>query len=161
MLRVFGAKAVWHEFLDALSDYLLPRITDQVLGLRIHEHDVAGSVHDHDRMRSSLQEPADLLLPLPAFGDVADRARDQRSFLGLERAQADFDRELRAVLAQTIKLETGAHGTDFRVREVTASVCRVAGTKALGDEDLHKLAHKLDPRVAEEPLGLRAHENDP
>src|SRR6202008_5116110 len=32
-----------------------------------------------------------------ALADVADRARDERALLGLERAQADLDRELVAV----------------------------------------------------------------
>ena len=56
-----------------------------------------------------LEQAAELVLGRLALGDVADRGGDQRALLGLERAQADLDRELAAVLAQREQLEPGAH----------------------------------------------------
>src|SRR5260221_13766452 len=57
------------------------------------------------------------LLEALALGDVADRARHQRALLSLERAQADLDRELAAVLASPVELEAPAHRTHARIGE--------------------------------------------
>ena len=42
---------------------------------------------------------ADRLVRSPAFGDIANRGSEQQPFFGLQRAQADLDRKLVAVLA--------------------------------------------------------------
>ena len=55
-----------------------------------------------------LLQAAVLLLPQvfqpPAVGDVPNRAGDQHALLGLQRAQADLHRHLRAVLAEPVEL---------------------------------------------------------
>ncbi len=56
-------------------------------------------------------------LGLLAGGDVADGAGDQPAFRRFQRSKADFDRELRAVFAQSEEFQPRAHGADLRVGE--------------------------------------------
>src|SRR5205814_1536550 len=97
----------------------------------------------------------------PALADVADRAGDQHPLLGLERAQTDLHRELRAVSPQPVELEARPHGAHPRLLEVGEAVLRVVAAEALGDEHLHGLAEELVPAIAEQSLRLRVHQDDP
>src|SRR4029453_4740026 len=95
-----------------------------------------------------------------ALGDVPDRAGDEHAFLGLERAQADLDRELRSVLPPAKQLQAGAHRPDACRREVAAAMTEVGLSEALGHEDLDQPAEELCPWVPEQPLSLRVDEAD-
>ena len=81
--------------------------------------------------------------------------------LGLERRQADLDRELAAVAAQAVELQPRAHRARARIGEVAAAVPAVGAAVALGHEHLDGLADQLGAGVAEELLGLRVDEHDP
>src|SRR5207247_3609 len=71
-----------------------------------------------------------------ALGDVADRARDERSVLGFERAQRDLDRELGAVLATPIELQPGTHRPRVRVSRVALTAPRMTITETVRYEHL-------------------------
>src|SRR5438552_2145856 len=160
MPRVPLAEPLGHKQLDPLPDELVAAIAEQLLGLSIDQHDPAVPVHDHHGVRSRLQKASEFVLGLLPVGDVADGARDERAFLGLEGTQADLDRELGAVRTQPIELEVRTHGTDSRIGEVARTVRGMPATETLGDENLDRPAHQLGSWMAEQLLRLRVDEND-
>src|SRR5882762_6282171 len=99
------AKPLGYEQLDPLTDHLLAGVSEDPLGLRVHEHDSAILAHDHHRIWRRLEEAPELLLGSLAVRDVANGTGHQRAFFGLQRAQADLDREFGAVLAKAEQLE--------------------------------------------------------
>ncbi len=94
------------------------------------------------------------------LADVADGARDQGAVVGLERAQADLDRELRAVLAAAVQLEPGSHRPHSRVREEAAPMGPVTAALPIGHQQLDALTDELGTWVAEETLGLNVDQLD-
>src|SRR5438445_371064 len=111
-----------------------------------------------------LLETPVLLLPCffepSAIRNVADRAGDQHPLFGFQRAQADLDRDLRAVLAESKELEACPHRPYARIREEPRPMAVVAPAEPLGHEDLDRASKQLLTLVAEEPFGLRVHEDD-
>src|SRR5262249_49165705 len=99
-------------------------------------------------------ESLNMLLPVFALGDVADRARDQRSLLGLQGTEADFHGEFGAILSPSVQLETLTHRPHPRLRKELRAVLRMQGTKPLRHQGLNLLPQKLFPRVAKQPLHL-------
>src|SRR5258706_8960834 len=128
------AKPVGHEQLDPLTDHLLAAVSEDLLGLRVHEHNSAILVHNHHRVWRRLQKSPELLLRSLAVSDIANGTGHQRSFFGLERTQADLNREFGAVLAKAEQLEAGAHRTDFGTGEEPRAMLRVLGSEPLGNE---------------------------
>src|SRR5229473_3361706 len=57
-----------------------------------------------------------------AFGNVANGARDQYALFGHQRAEADCDRELVAILVQAIQFHTCPHRPHSRFGEEAGSV---------------------------------------
>ena len=78
-----------------------------------------------------------------AGGDVDDRGEDLRAVGGLDRREADLDRELGAVLAPTGQVEPDAHRSGDRMRHEAVAVADVAVADALGQEQLDRLADEL------------------
>ena len=78
----------------------------------------------------------------------------------MEGTQADFDRKLRPVLAQAGELEAGAHRPDARFREEIGAVPGMRFADTLRDEDFHRLAQELCPRVAEQLFRLCVDDDD-
>src|SRR5207247_1728506 len=117
VLRVSAPESLGDEHFHWLTEKVLSGIAEELLGLGVDEQDATFPIHHHHRIGCGLEEAAELVLGLPAVGDVADRARDERALLGLERAQADLDRELGAVLSRPIELQARSHGADLRFRE--------------------------------------------
>src|SRR5258708_15781240 len=128
------AKPLGYEQLDPLTDHLLAAIPEDLLGLRVHENDSAILAHNHHRIWRRLEKAPELLLGPLAVRDVANGTGHQRSFFGLQRAQADLDREFRAVLAEAEQLEPGAHRTDFGTGEEPCAMLRVLGLEPFGNE---------------------------
>src|SRR5258708_3485908 len=71
-----------------------------------------------------------LLRPL-AFANVANGAHRQRAVLSLQRAETDFHRKLRAVLAQAVKLQARSHGARARFAEKPAAMPGMLAAKTL------------------------------
>src|SRR5687767_5879581 len=116
----------------------------------------------HVREKFTLQATRFQHPPLEAFAlsDVADRARDERALLRLQRAQADFNRELRAILTQSKELEARSHGARVRLHEIAGSMLRMRATKAQRHEQFHPLADQLLPSVAKELFRLCIDQED-
>src|SRR5262249_47973293 len=95
--------------------------------VRIHVHDAPGTeVENQDSVLGRLEEsPVAGLGGLERFfgslalRNVADRAGDERAALRFERAEADLQRELGAVLPQAIKLKTAVRPLPPRRAEET------------------------------------------
>src|SRR5579863_5874467 len=99
-----------------------------------------------DGVAESLQLPVGELegrLGDLAVRDVPDGARHEDSVLGFERAQANFDRELPAILSQSVEVQPRAHRARARVCEIPRAVARVSFAKALRHEKLDPLTQKL------------------
>ena len=97
----------------------------------------------------------DFIFGLLAVGDVADGAGDQPPVIGLDRAQANLDREFAAVFAQAIELQAHAHRTHLGVGEVLAALLRMLAAKARRHQHLDRVAEQLGAGVTEELFGLR------
>ncbi len=79
------AEALRHEGLDLSTDQLLPGVPEQLLRLRVDEHDPSLLVHDHHRVRRRLDELAELLLGTPLIGHVLCRAEDPQGVAAVIR----------------------------------------------------------------------------
>ena len=92
--RVFGGaqavgdqplrKAFRNDVLDLLAQQFVAAVAELLLGLNVEQHDLAGLVDHHHRIRRRLQQAAvaalhlrQMLLRRLAHADVADRRRDQ------------------------------------------------------------------------------------
>ena len=100
------------------------------------------------------------LCRLLAFRDVADRAGDKHSLFGLQRAQADLNRELAPIFAQTKELDARAHGAHPGISKKTGAVAGVLPPEALGNQNLNRLIQQLLPFIAKQLLGLCVHQDD-
>src|SRR5215831_10327935 len=78
---------------------------------------------------------------------VADGTADQDALFGVQRAEADFDREFAPVLAESNQVEPASHE-------------RVFLAEALRDQYFGRLAEQLRARVTEELLGLGVDEDN-
>ena len=78
-------------------------------------------VDHHHRIGRRLDDLAEALLEPLARGDVDDGRQHHRALVGLDRIQADFDRELAAVLLQAEQIATGAHRPRVRIDEERAA----------------------------------------
>ena len=109
----------------------------------------AGNLREAFRHEAALQH-----VGAPAFGDVADGARHQRARFRLERAEADLDGELRAVLAQAPQLDRCSG------RPAPGDSEGMGLAEALRHERVHVPADDLVAGAAEEPLRLSVDELD-
>src|SRR5262249_11100626 len=153
-------EALRHQHLDPLADELVARVAEELLGLGVDEDDPPAALHDDHGVGCRLEQAAELLLRLAAQAGVADGRGADGLALGLERAKADRDGELGAVLAPAVELEARAHAAHARLGEEAGPMARVERPEALGDEDLHLAPDHLAAGVAEELLGLRIDEED-
>ena len=152
--RVRPAEPLGHEQFDPLADEFLTAVSEEPLRLRVDQDDAPVPVDDDHRVGRGLQQVLESLLGLLSVTDVADRHGDERLVVHVEGAQADFHRELGAILPQPGELEAGSHRPDARLREETAPVSRMRRTDTFRDEDFHRLAQELRPGIAEHPFGL-------
>ena len=101
--------------------------------------DGAGGGADDDGGRHQVEQQR--LPPKPRFGrlaarHVADRGGGEGPVRRLDRAEADRDRELGAILAPPEQLQPGTHGPRMRVGHVGGPMARVRATEALGEEEV-------------------------
>jgi hypothetical protein len=133
----------------------------------VAQHEAIGAIEDRERSLDALDraqemtlDAADLILALLAVADVADRCRHQRSAGRAQWAQADLDRDLRAVVLQTVELQAGSHRPRARISNEARAMSHVRSTVALGDQDLDRLTHERAARIAEDALDLQVGEHD-
>jgi hypothetical protein len=102
-----------------------------------------------------LQRRLDAVLPLLALGNVEDGRQHHRPLVGLDRIEADLDREFAAVLAQTEEVAAGVHRSRARIAEKCAAPRRIAVAEPLRRQHFDGLAEQLGARITEHALRLR------
>ena len=115
---------------------------------------MAGLIDDDHGIRRGFEQIAHLLLRFLAIGDVAHRRRREAAFFGVQRRQADLDRELGAILSAAPELQPGTHLANFWIGEITLAVADVLVVQTRRYEDLHRLVYQRITREAEQALGL-------
>src|SRR5688572_28573020 len=105
------AETLRYEPFDRQPDELLARVPKELLRLCVDEHEPPIPPNDQHRIGRGLEQTAEPLFGLPSLGAVANSARHDHPFLGLERPQTD--------------LQPRAHRAHLRVLEVACPVLRV------------------------------------
>ena len=121
------------------ADGLARRVAVQPLGGGVPVGDVAVEGLGEDRVLGGLHERGefvDALLGGFAVADVADGGGDQQSVGGLQRAEADLDGELGAVLAQAVQFEPRTHGPHLAVVGVAVAGAGVLAAEPVRDQHL-------------------------
>jgi hypothetical protein len=80
--------------------------------------------------------------------------------VGLQRTQADLDREFDAQLAYAEQLQAHSHRPHVRVGKVTFAVAGMLRVEAVRNQERNRLAEQFLAGEAEELLGLRVDEHD-
>src|SRR5438034_7777234 len=93
-------------------------------------------------------------------GDVADRGDHHRATVRQERTQADFDRELLAILPKGAQIQACTHGTPMCGLKKLGAVIEMRRTKTLGDEDFYWFANQFVAVTDEQLLGPEIREDD-
>ena len=99
-------------------------------------------------------------LSAASSGDVADRGDHHRAAVRQERTQADFDRELPAILSKGVQIQVCTHGTPLCGLEEPGAVIEMRRTKTLGDEDFDWFANQFVAVTDEQLLGPEIREDD-
>src|SRR5580693_6200201 len=127
-MKMPAMEAFRNEDLDGIAQQFEARIAKQLFGARVDQDNAATLIDDDHGVGRRLQQRAKLVFRTLASGNVADGANDHGSLRRLYRAEADLDRELAAVLAQTAELESYAHGAHARVAgEVAGAMAGMFG----------------------------------
>src|ERR1700691_3718541 len=142
-LDIFGSKKA----IVVLTDDFRRGVSLDSLRTLVPAHDSALRIEHQDRIvLDALNQQPKALLCLQHFlfgqfalSNVADSAANKRFCPGLDSAQTDLDREFSAVLAQTIKLEAGAHGTHSGVDEVSGGMPRMLVAEACRHQHLDRI----------------------
>jgi hypothetical protein len=100
------------------------------------------------------------LRPL-ALADVRDGAEHEQAIRHFDRREADLHRELAAVPAPAVQFAPASHGPHCWVGEEAGAVRRVSVPEAVRHQHFHRLPQQLAATVAEHPLGLGVHQDDP
>ena len=95
-----------------------------------------------------------------SLAGVAHDGDDEHAVFGLERAQADLDRELRAVGPSPHERDARSHRTRARVGAVPRAVGAVYLAEPGRQQFLDESTEQLVAPVAEEHLGLAVHHQD-
>ena len=155
------------EGVEARARKLLRRVAGEVAERRVDAHDAPDVVRQRHPDRRAVEGAAKELLGGGQLGqlrlagaDVADRAGDEHALVGLQRTEADLDRELAAVLAQPVELELATHRSRDGVADIALDVVAMLPAQPLGDQLGDVLADELLAAIAEHALGLRVDELD-
>ena len=90
-------------------------------------------------LQTLIQHPNLLFGPAP-LADVAKHAHHvpRFRFRLWQRAQIDVDRELRAILADGIQIESGPHRPAYRMSTVMGAMSEMAAAKSLWEQSFHR-----------------------
>ena len=149
-----------HQHLDGLTEHLVALVAEHLLRLRIDHLDVAHLVDHHHGVGRRFDDLAEALFQALARGDVDDCREHHGALLGLDRIQADLDRELAAVLLQSIQIAACAHGARHWSRVIGGAQARMPRAESLRNQHVDRLAEQFLALVAEHPFGLRVHHLD-
>lgn len=137
-----------------------PGVPEQVLRLRVDQHDVAVAVDDHHGVGCCLQEATKLRFDLLALGNVANGGRDKHALRCLDGPEADFGGNLGSVLAHTVKVDASTHRARAWTGEIPGAMRWMPFSVARWNQNLHRLADQLGALVTEQSLCLPVDEQD-
>src|SRR5215831_5345327 len=110
--------------------------------------------------RQLLVESLNMLTPMFALGDIANRTRDQRALFRFQRTEADLHRKLSPVFPPSVQLKTLTHRPHPRLGKELRAVFRMPGAKPFRHQNLNLLPQKLLPLVAKQLLHLGIDQHD-
>ena len=93
-------------------------------------------------------------LQLAVGANVPDDAGDEDAFLGRQRAEADLDGKLLAVLPQAVQVQARSHRPNAGIRNESSTMSTVFAAIAFRHQNLDRLTEQLAPTVSEKSLGL-------
>src|SRR5258708_32219556 len=102
MVAMLVPEPLRDEHLDGLAEEFVAMVAEQLLCLGIDQYDAAVGAHDNHGVRRGVQQTAKEFFGTLAVGDVANYRANQQPARTLHGAEADFDRELRAVVAHPV-----------------------------------------------------------
>src|SRR5260221_5302760 len=102
----------------------------------------------------------ELRLDLSSCSDVANAVGHQNATLGSQGAEADFDRELRAVLAYAMKIDHPAHRRYPWVDHERGKLCQIFLPVLFRHQHLYRLVQKLFTSITEQVFGLGIDQGD-
>ena len=157
---VSTAKTLGHQCLDWHAQEILARELEEPLCLRVEDDDLAFAVDDDDRVGRCLEKTSKPRFNLLSCSGVPNDADDERTRLGLQRAQADFDGKLAAILAAPGELSAVAHGTGAGLAKIVVPVARVVLSEPLGNQSIDLHAEQLLTGVTEQARGKLVDDDD-
>src|SRR6266436_7068818 len=113
-------EALWHEDFHGTAEYLLPRVTEHSLRLRVDQHDFAALIDDDHGVRRRLHESTKHPLHAFPFGDVMHECVELQSWSYAGGPNAQLDRKLVPVPVQGGQLHP-------LIQNMTAPLGEVAG----------------------------------
>jgi hypothetical protein len=135
-------------------------VPEEPLCLRVEDDHPAFAIDDDDRVGCGFEETAELLLNFLPCSGVPDDADNQSTPLGLQRAQADLDVELTAVLAAPGEFSAFPHGTGVGLAKIVVAVHGMVLAEPLGNQSLDLHAEQLLTGVTEQALGKLVDNDD-
>ena len=100
-------------------------------------------------------------LGLLTVRDIHDGAEDEGALIRVDRVEADLDGELAAVPAPGVEVAAGAHRRATGSAAYCGAEDGMSCPVSLGHQHLHASAEEFLATVAEEPLRLGVHQQDP
>ena len=160
MASVSTPEAVGHQCLDWHAQEVLARVLEEPLCLSVDNDDRAFAIDDDDRIWRGFEEASKLRFNFLSCRGVSNDADDQGARLGLQRAQADFDGELAAILAASREFSAFPHGTGVGLAKIVVAVAGMVLSEALGNQSLDLHAEQLLTGVPEQALGKLVDNDD-
>lgn len=157
-LRLLVHAVGWDQYGEGATDHLLGRVAEESTRSAVPARDDPLERLADDRVVRRVHHGGQAqprLLGLPALGRVADGGADERPVCRLDQADGELDRELGAVLAASMGLETRAPPLRTRLREVPLESSGKRVPEALDHQHLGRPPHELFAGVTVELLGLR------
>ena len=136
------------------------RVLEEPLCLRVEDNHLAFAIDDDDRVGCCFEETSKLFLNFLPCSGVSDDADDQSTPLGLQRAQADLDVELTAVLAAPGEFSALPHGTGVGLAKIVVAVPSMVLAEPLGNQSLDRHAEQFLSAVTEQALGKLVDDDD-
>ena len=128
--------------------------------LRVEDDHLAFAIDDDDRVGRCFEETSKPRFDFLSCGGVPNDADDESTRLGLQRAQADFDGELAAILAAPGELSAFPHGTGMGLAKIVVPVAGMVLSEPLGNQSLDLHAEQLLTGVTEQARGKLVDDDD-
>ena len=139
-MAMLRPEALRNKRFDRLPEQLVAMVAEEFLGLRINQDDAPGVVHHNHRIRRGIQQATKKFFGALAIRNVTYHGADQQPVRTLHGTEADFDRELRTVLAQPEKFQSSAHGPQLRAAHEPCAVAAMFAPESFWYQRLDRLS---------------------